>query len=1022
MDHGDGPSYSDVGPSYAGFRLLNKLLVSDGHQPKSENLSELVSLTADNPRDETILKRIKDEVIKHLPDGWENWTVCPLSKEDILGEDPDHQVLNRIRFAIPTVGMAHAFHPNSTYISERSLREMKLKMLEWAFYVGLIVGPSAIANRIRGSAAQNELILAAIRDLKPLMLSRKEANKIMGNEPSESESNPTRSRKGSKVRETGRISTDHENRLDRVESMVSAILEKLNSREHVETPMETNTDEEGSELPSEDDLEEARSWAPPNLLAEMEEEDTEIDFRPLTKEQEPPIPTVKPNILQQGRECQRLGTSSFNRIRYADVHKKLHASPVFSSLKVNPQLPPTLYLNQLQVQLAKSDSCLGTILHGMLLQREAFSNTINEIVRKHPGTRSDILKSLVREGDFRQLSDDLIQYVCGRRAEIIDQRRKIFRPKNDYAASLLEKIPPSDTHLFDDQLFDEFHKQHGRFFRPLSRPSISRNYRSETTARTDSRQRRPPTKDKAQASRGAWRNHSGSYRGRSSTSGVHKSYKKGGTRSKPSQSLFDTQFISRRSPVELPSKLDTNGCSKLYPKHLKRLQTTLCKKAAAGAAITKSHILSNNRNEKRNTRNGLTWDTDHGKISLPTEKKESISQEISKILKTRRWSWIGAKSLLGKLNFASMAIPLGRLRSRNLQRASSLLPERRPRKTFPIPEVALEACHWWKDHLNTTAPLFQKNPSIFMTTDASDRGWGAQLGHTRLQKTWKEAARLALNHSGDKEDFPSLGHPTSGPVCLKTIEGGSSLCNPRQQGYISTVHQRVQSEVVIQAIEISKPQSRKKSIWSINVLVEWMRKEKIDKHSLFQVSRRVALILLLASGRRIHDLTLLRVDNSSMDHDDESISFWPEYGSKTDKNTHRQSGWRLLKASDTSLDPIFWINQLILVTQKRRTAVPNLNHLFITSRGKVSPASRTIIAGWVKTAFVAAGICFPPGSIRSAVASARWDSDVPLDTILKKGNWKGSTNFFNHYFKEVDRTVSSPTLPVVVEGIFMDIP
>nr|CAI5865592.1 unnamed protein product [Callosobruchus analis] len=83
-----------------------------------KNLSELVSLTADNPRDEAILKRIKDEVIKHLPDGWENWTVCPLSKEDILGEDPDHQVLNRIRFAIPTVGMAQAFHPKSTYLRE----------------------------------------------------------------------------------------------------------------------------------------------------------------------------------------------------------------------------------------------------------------------------------------------------------------------------------------------------------------------------------------------------------------------------------------------------------------------------------------------------------------------------------------------------------------------------------------------------------------------------------------------------------------------------------------------------------------------------------------------------------------------------------------------------------------------------------------------------------------------------------------------------------------------------------------
>nr|CAI5818421.1 unnamed protein product [Callosobruchus analis] len=288
------------------------------------------------------------------------------------------------------------------------------------------------------------------------MLSRKEANKIMSNAVSESESNSARSRRGSKVRVTGRNSTDQEARLDRVENMILAIPEKLSSKER----------------------------------------DTEIDFRPLTKEQEPPIPTAKPNILQQSRECQRLGTTSFNNIRYAEVHKKLHASPVFSSLKVNPQLPPTLSLNQLQDQLAKTDSYLGTILHGMLPQREAFSNKISEIIRKHPGARSDIF--------------NIRMYVCGRRAEIIDQRRKIFRPKNDYAAYVLEKNPPLDIHLFDDQLFAEFFKQHAQFFRTFVGSSISRNYRPETTARTDSRPRRSPTKGKAQTSRGSWRNHSGS--------------------------------------------------------------------------------------------------------------------------------------------------------------------------------------------------------------------------------------------------------------------------------------------------------------------------------------------------------------------------------------------------------------------------------------------------------------------------------------------------------------------------------
>nr|CAI5857592.1 unnamed protein product [Callosobruchus analis] len=80
----------------------------------------------------------------------------------------------------------------------------------------------------------------------------------MSNAVSESESNSARSRRGSKVRVTGRNSTDQEARLDRVENMILAIPEKLSSKERVETPKKTNTDEEESELPWEDFHEEER--------------------------------------------------------------------------------------------------------------------------------------------------------------------------------------------------------------------------------------------------------------------------------------------------------------------------------------------------------------------------------------------------------------------------------------------------------------------------------------------------------------------------------------------------------------------------------------------------------------------------------------------------------------------------------------------------------------------------------------------------------------------------------------------
>lgn len=75
--------------------------------------------------------------------------------------------------------------------------------------------------------------------------------------------------------------------------------------------------------------------------------------------------------------------------------------------------------------------------------------------------------------------------------------------------------------------------------------------------------------------------------------------------------------------------------------------------------------------------------------------------------------------------------------------------------------------------------------------------------------------------------------------------------------------------------------------------------------------------------------------------------------------------------------------------------------MFITSRGRVAPASRAVIAGWIKTAFSELNINFSPGSIRSAVASSRKDNNVPMDIILANGNWKSEKNVIKHYFKEI---------------------
>nr|CAH7759637.1 unnamed protein product [Callosobruchus chinensis] len=146
---------------------------------------------------------------------------------------------------------------------------------------------------------------------------------------------------------------------------------------------------------------------------------------------------------------------------------------------------------------------------------------------------------------------------------------------------------------------------------------------------------------------------------------------------------------------------------------------------------------------------------------------------------------------------------------------------------------------------------------------------------------------------------------------------------------------------MIRGIEISKPPQNKTCIWDVGTLIDWLKKEKFNVKSLFQVSRQVALILLLASGRRTYDLTLLVISVENCVVSEEAIALC---GSKTEKFSRRQSGWKCLSNSETSIDAVQWIKCLMRVSAQRRSSL-DLTPLFITTRGKVGKASRSITAG-----------------------------------------------------------------------------
>ncbi|XP_011311747.1 uncharacterized protein [Fopius arisanus] len=116
---------------------------------------------------------------------------------------------------------------------------------------------------------------------------------------------------------------------------------------------------------------------------------------------------------------------------------------------------------------------------------------------------------------------------------------------------------------------------------------------------------------------------------------------------------------------------------------------------------------------------------------------------------------------------------------------------------------------------------------------------------------------------------------------------------------------------VLKATSIARSREIKADIWDAQLLLNWLS-TTIPDSSLFQLSRRSAALLLLIPGRRIHDLTLLKVSNDYLSYLGDEMILWPAFGSKTDRNRLRQSGWGLSTRPNIRLCPVTLIKAMDL--------------------------------------------------------------------------------------------------------------
>nr|XP_049697356.1 uncharacterized protein LOC126054753 [Helicoverpa armigera] len=443
-------------------------------------LGELLDEHAEAEEENVILERVKVLAQEHLPDGWTNWEVTTATKEEVFGEKVDPNILNKLVVALPTVGLVRAFIPEADHLSEKRYREIRHKILDWAFTRALIIGPPAISNRIRGSAARTEYVKQSVAALMPLLHTRAETDKILSGCLSETEETSRKRRSTSRVKEPATrrprlesppFSTGtslQEERFCALEQKMEMLLEMVTQSRGRNKDSDSDSDKENDFSDGEEevssDASDAPSWKAPTWGPYPNEQDErnekELEFRPTTKEADPLVPEPSSQAKKEGIECQRLGTDSWNRIRYKDVEKHLHAASPFSPLKVNTEVGTLA--SRLSPWVTRQEGILGTITHGLLLQRKALADGLNATIKKCPDISTD-LRRLVEAEDskFKLVSDQLLQYVCANRAETIEVRRKTFRPKNDVLTSALNNIPPSPTLLFDEKLFSAFIKDNG---------------------------------------------------------------------------------------------------------------------------------------------------------------------------------------------------------------------------------------------------------------------------------------------------------------------------------------------------------------------------------------------------------------------------------------------------------------------------------------------------------------------------------------------------------------------------------
>lgn len=283
---------------------------------------------------------------------------------------------------------------------------------------------------------------------------------LSSGDSSSSRSESSSSSRSSTYRRHRREGRENDN-LDSLSNQVSAILNYIKDQDSKNNNQGCDADSVLSLHPSRELTSSLHSNVP---LIKKPRTEKILNCSITTNLKEAAIDSASESRLQILSKLHHFDTKDWERVRYIDTEKKYLARPGFHDLDVNTELrfydPDSSWLKSL-------DRSYGALTHAVIQQNEIFKSNLQKVVewayKDDTALTPDSLFNKLSEifsanSQYIKVSEDILQLVCGRRADTIQKRRDsiLSSTKDRYVKEDLRNIPPTSTSLFNSEAMSAF--------------------------------------------------------------------------------------------------------------------------------------------------------------------------------------------------------------------------------------------------------------------------------------------------------------------------------------------------------------------------------------------------------------------------------------------------------------------------------------------------------------------------------------------------------------------------------------